>query len=190
MNSKLSKLTLAMCLSACIAFAGEPASTTSSAPATLDTTIAATDDIETNTSFPLVLKEKEIIFNQTVSQKEMETRLTELLGEKTEMDATNRLQYDFETKENMPPTTIVIDYGESGKIEQIILDAMSEEENLPAQELLKWLNEKAGAGKQGTGEKADTTEWQLNTWNFAFTNGDDGEDSVYSFHITPLTEKE
>lgn len=190
MKRDLLKLVLVMLLSASQAFAAAPVAT---APVALGSAVVAsatTDGMEVG-NFPLMIKGSEVLINRASKQEELGAKLTELLGDRVEMEEKNRLQYGFQVNEETAPMTIFIDWDKDGKIELICLDAMMEEQNPIAKELSAWLNKNAGAGKPVATDESDsaTTVWEYQGWSFTFNNGGDGEDSSYSFEITPLKDK-
>jgi len=80
----------------------------------------------------------------------------------------------------------VLDWDKHDRLERVTLDALSESQNPVAKTLKGWLTNNAGAGKTIKNKKTGytTTTWDSNGWNFVFTQGGDGEDSTYAFHIT------
>ncbi len=190
MKKELFKLIFVMLLAVSPAFAAEPVATASVAVKPAETASATVGTVEM-ANFPLVIKGTEVLINRASKQEELEAKLTGLLGEKVEMEEKNRLQYGFQVNEETAPMTIFIDWDKDGKIELISLDAMMEEQNPIAKELSAWLNKNAGAGKPVSSDDSEstTTAWEYNGWTFTFNNGGDGEDSSYSFEITPLAAK-
>lgn len=184
------KLVFVMLLAVSPAFAAETVATASVAAdsAIVASTTAGATEIS---NFPLMIKGTEVLINRDSKQEELGAKLTELLGDKVEMEEKNRLQYGFQVNEETAPMTIFMDWDKDGKIELICLDAMMEEQNPIAKELSAWLNKNAGAGKPVATDESDsgTTVWEYQGWSFTFNNGGDGEDSSYSFEITPLKDK-
>jgi hypothetical protein len=141
--------------------------------------------------FPLVIKGKEITISPQAKRAELESALTKLLGAKTELEEPSMLQYDVQLDPSEGPVTVVLFWSKTGALQQVSLDAYMESQNPPAKELKRWLSTNAGPGKttKNKEEKTTTTIWTHRSWRFVFTEGGDGEDSEYSFEITPIKAK-
>ncbi|MBU1105728.1 MAG: hypothetical protein KKB51_03585 [Candidatus Riflebacteria bacterium] len=183
-STKIVKIILAVLMTAsCHGFAEaavEPAAI--AATETVSATAATSD----STEFPLMLKGTEVIFSKDAKREDLTAKLTQALGESTEMEEATRLQYDFQIDPESSSVTLVIDWDEAGNIAEIILDG----EEIPTKELQAWLSKNAGAGKEGEKEEDYTnTVWEYNGWSFAFRAGGSDEDTAYSFTIVPLQSK-
>ena len=136
--------------------------------------------------FPLVFKGKEVMITRQAKHAELEAALTKILGAKTDMEDKSRLQYDAQLDPNQAPLGVVLDWDKQDRLERVTLDAFSEIQNPVAKTLKNWLTKNVGAGKTIKNKKTGytTTTWDSNGWKFVFTQGGDGEDSTYAFHIT------
>jgi hypothetical protein len=174
--------TVTLLLISCPAFAAPPA-TAEKKPAAAATTQPQ--------EFPLLLKNKEIVIRRTADLTSIESGLTAILGNKTDIDDKNTLQYDVQFDPGQAPYTVVFSWDKKGSLAHISLDAFDEKQNPPARELKRWLTRNAGPGKTTKNKKAETTSttWTHRSWRFVLTEGGDGEDSTYSFEITPLKTK-
>jgi len=136
--------------------------------------------------FPLVFKGREVMITRQTKHADLEAALTKILGRKTDMADKSRLQYDAQLDPNQAPLGVVFDWDKQGRLERVTLDALAEIQNPPAKELKRWLTKDAGPGKTIKNKKTGCTTmtWDSNGWSFVFTQGGDGEDSTYAFHIT------
>lgn len=159
-----------------------PAATIATAPVTAPAADAASATAE----FPLMLKGTEVFISKDASRNDLVARLTPILGEATEMEEANRLQYDFQIATESAPVTLCIDWNEAGKIAEICIDG----EEVPTKELQVWLEKNSGAGKDGEKEEGyKNTVWEHQGWKFTLRTGGDGEDTAYSFTVVPLSAK-
>ena len=138
--------------------------------------------------FPLIFKGKQMVISRQAKRAELEPALTKLLGAKTDMREKSVLQYDVQLNPNEGSMAAVFSWSKNGELTHLSLDAFTESQNPPAKELKRWLIKNAGPGKTTKDKQAETTTltWNHRGWRFVFTEGGDGEDSNYSFDITPL----
>ena len=162
------------------AFAAPPAAAADNKPAP-----AAKAEVQ---EFPLMFKGRQIVISRLAKRAELEPALTKLLGAKTGMEDKSVLQYDVRLDPKEGPMTAVFSWSKKGELTQVALDAFAASQNPPAKELKRWLLKNAGSGKTTKNKQAETTTitWNHRGWHFVFTEGGDGEDSTYSFEITPL----
>ena len=172
---------------ACQSFAETEVKSGATAAVEAASTTAATVDVNSATAeFPLMLKGTEVLISKDASRNDLAAKLTPILGEATEMEEANRLQYDFQIATDSAPVTLFIDWNEAGKIAEICIDG----EEVPTKELQAWLEKTAGAGKDGEQEEGyKNTVWEHQGWKFTLRSGGDGEDTAYSFTVVPLSAK-
>lgn len=172
---------------ACHSFAETEVKPVATATVETATTTAATADVASSAAdFPLMLKGTEVFISIDASRNDLAAKLTPILGEVTEMEEANRLQYDFQIATDSAPVTLCIDWNEAGKITEVCIDG----EEVPTKELQAWLEKNAGAGKDGEKEEGyKNTVWEHQSWKFTLRTGGDGEDTAYSFTVVPLSAK-
>ena len=187
-NTRFTTIALAfIAAAACQSFAGIEAKPAATAAVETASTTAVTADVASTTAeFPLMLKGTEVFISIDASRDDLAAKLTPILGEATEMEEANRLQYDFQIATDSAPVTLFIDWNEAGKIAEICIDG----EEVPTKELQTWLEKNAGAGKDGEKEEGyKNTVWEHQSWKFTLRTGGDGEDTAYSFTVVPLSAK-
>lgn len=161
-----------------------------SAPADASGAASLASETSATPGFPLRLKGTEILIHSQLKGTELESRLQEILGEKTQMEEKTRLQYDFQADPEEAPMTVLIDLDARGAIAEVALEATSESQNPPARDLKAWLLEHSGPGtpespKTKKNPNPDTI-WVFSGWRFAHhVVVDEGEDSAFSFRIVP-----
>lgn len=141
--------------------------------------------------FPLTVKGTEIFITSKTNREELSTKLQKLLGEITPMENKNRLQFDYQADPDEAPLTVIFDWDLKGNLAEIVLDAFAEKQNKPGKDLKDWLTKNVGPGKANKSkpEIKENLTWEYNGWSFHFQDGNDGEESVYAFHIKPLKSK-
>lgn len=92
-----------------------------------------------------------------------------------------RIQYDYQAAVDQAPVTVVFDFDAQGKFRRLLLDAFMMEQNVPGQELKKWLDKNAAKPRK-RGEK---TTWQTTDFVIELSEGGTGEDSHYTFEVKP-----
>ncbi len=187
-NTRLTTIALAFIVAtACQGFAAteiKPADATTVEAAS--TTAVTADVASTAAEFPLMLKGTEVLIGRDVRREDLTAKLTPILGEATEMEEANRLQYDFQIATESAPVALIIDWNEAGQIAEICIDG----EEVPTRELQAWLEKNAGPGKDGEKEEGyKNTVWEHLSWKFTLRTGGDGEDTAYSFTVVPLSAK-
>ena len=162
----------------------EPAAT--AAVETASATAVTGDVASATAEFPLMLKGTEVFISIDASRDDLAAKLTPIIGEATEMEEANRLQYDFQIATDSAPVTLFIDWNEAGKIAEVCIDG----EEVPTKELQAWLEKNAGTGKDGEKEEGyKNTVWEHQGWKFTLRAGGDAEDTAYSFTVAPLSAK-
>lgn len=187
-NTRFTTVALAFIVAAaCQSFAGvEVKPAAAAAVETASTTAVTADVASATTEFPLMLKGTEVFIGRDATRDDLAAKLTPILGEATEMEEANRLQYDFQIATESAPVTLFVDWNEAGKIAEIRIDG----EEVPTRELQAWLEKNAGAGKDGEKEEGyNNTVWEHQGWKFTLRTGGDGEDTAYSFTVVPLSAK-
>jgi len=159
---------------------------TASGPATANASGTASPAVALNDAagFPLQLKGTEVLIDTDAKREDLESRLTKLLGEPTQMEEKTRLQYDFQIDLETAPITLVFDWDTQGKLAEIILDG----ESPVTLDLKAWLEKNVGNGKadKNDEEVIKSMVWEARGWQFTHRAGGENEDTVYSFNIVPL----
>lgn len=158
-----------------------PADKTATASTATPADKAATASTEVK-GFPLVIKGTELFITRDTKREPLLTQLQGIIKAEPSVKSAERDQFDFQASDEAP-LTLAIDWDEKGAISLISLDAFSETQNPVAKGLKEWLTKTVGAGKLDKKDNSQT--WVYQGWELLFNEGGDGEDSHYSFTISP-----
>ena len=133
-------------------------------------------------SFPLSIQGTTVVITPDAGKSDLATELKIATEVEPSLVTAERIQFDFVAAQDAGPMTLLIDWDGEGRISEVVLDAFTEEQNPVARDLKMWLVLQHGQPEMTEGSLL----WKHGGWEFRFTDGGDGEDSVYGFRITRI----